>query len=197
MMNRYFSRITKSARGERFNPLTWPFFIATFAYGLGFTAFYSTSATAHSSLFIAMISIHPYVPILWGATAIVTILIGFTFLMFNIPPAGKVSGLVGFMLWVFASFCWGIAGTWLLLFSVAIPNMYFWIWQYLSLSVFRREDAKDRATMLLYDSGQYDDRLNPKDSKIDREDNRGRDVQSGGSYDNPDDGRDSSRGLDG
>src|SRR6188768_75648 len=137
-MNKFISRVTSSARGETFNPLIWPFLITTFSYGVGFTVFFFTKATSASSLFIAMSALHPSLPIIWGAVSLLTILVGFTFLLFNIPPAGKASGLVGFMVWLFAGFCWGLAGGWLLLVSVAIPNMYFWIWQYLSLSLFRR-----------------------------------------------------------
>ena len=176
-MNKYVSRITSSARGESFNPLTWPFFIATLAYGIGFTVFYGIDGTQKSSLFTAMVDIHQSIPFIWGLVAIATIVVGFTFLLFNIPPAGKISGLVGFMVWVFASFCWGFNGAWLLLFAVAIPNMYFWIWQYISLSVFRREDAIDRDTMDGYDCGLYDNELLPKESRLIREDNRGVDRQ--------------------
>jgi hypothetical protein len=113
--------------------------------------------------------------------------------MFNIPPAGKISGLIGFMLWVFASFCYILTGGWLLLFSVALPNAYFWVWQYLSLSLFRREDAEDKATMDVYDTGGYDDN---NGGRAERLRNRGRDLQSSGSYDNDDDGGDLSRPVD-
>jgi hypothetical protein len=194
-MNKYLSRLTSSQRGEKFNPLIWPFFISTFAYGIGFAALFNFDGVGKSSLYQAMVTIHPYIPFAWGAVAVLTIIVGFTFLLFNIPPAGKLSGLVGFMVWVFAAFCWGLDGNWLLIFSVALSNMYFWIWQYLSLSVFRREDAADLETMVQYDAGNYDDELNPKDSKVARDDNRGRDRQTEGSYDNPDDGLDTSRHL--
>ena len=192
-MNRYWLRITKSARGENFNPLSWPFLGATFSYGLGFTVFSGTTGTSASSLFTAMSSLHPAIPFIWGVVALLTILVGITFLMFRIPPAGKISGLVGFMVWVFASFCYILTGGWLLLFSVALPNAYFWVWQYLSLSLFRHEEAEDKATMDVYDTGGYDD---ANGGRAERLRNRGRDRQSSGSYDNPDDGTDPSRSLD-
>lgn len=195
-MNKYLSRLTSSARGEQFNPLTYPFLGATMAYGLGFFVFSGAEGVQASSLYQAMLVVAPFMPHIWGGLCVLTIVVGITFLLFNIPPAGKASGLVGFMLWVFAAFCWGLTGGWLLLFSVAVPNMWFWIWQYLSLSDFRREDANDADTMSAYDAGRYDDKLNPEDAKVAREDNRGRDVQSAGSYDNPDDGTDTSRVLD-
>jgi hypothetical protein len=195
-MRRYLKRITQSARGEIFNPLLWPFLFSTLVYGVGFALVLPfTGGLGGSSLYTAMVALHPIIPIIWGYTAIFTILGGATFLLFNIPPFGKVSGLIGFMVWTFAAFCYILSGDWLVLLAVTAPNMWFWFWQYLSLSLFRREDELDRKTMVRYDRGEYDDELHPKQGKIDREDNRGKDAQSGGSYDNPDDGTDTSRVL--
>jgi hypothetical protein len=177
-MNKYLSRITSSARGENFNPLSFPFLAATFSYGVGFTVFAGTSGTQASSLWAAMTTIAAVTPFIWGVVCVLTILVGLSFLMFNVPPAGKISGLVGFMLWVFASFCYILTGGWLLLFSVALPNAFFWVWQYLSLSLFRREDAEDLQTMRDYDTGKYDDETQSKRAGIDkREHNRGVDRQ--------------------
>ena len=176
-MSKYLDRLTSSARGETFNPLTYPFLIATFSYGVGFLAFAWTDAVKASSLFTAMSTVGHFIPHIWGLLCVLTIVVGVTFLLFNLPPAGKVSGLVGFMLWVFAAFSWGLTGGYLLLFTVALPNMWFWIWQYLSLSLFRREDEEDRLTMAEYDAGHYDDEENPKDARIARQANRGVDVR--------------------
>lgn len=177
-MNKYLSRVTSSQRQENFNPLSWPFLAATFSYGIGFTVFAGTSGTQASSLWTAMTAIGPAIPFIWGVVCVLTILVGLTFLLFNIPPAGKISGLVGFTLWVFASVCYILTGGWLLLFSVALPNAFFWVWQYLSLALFRREDAEDIATMVAYEAGGYDDVENTIQEGIDqREDNRGVDRQ--------------------
>lgn len=176
-MSRFWKRITQSQRQESFNPLSWPFLAATASYGVGFVYFALSPNETVSSLWAAMVSIHPWVPLIWGVVAVLTIVGGLTFLLWNIPPAGKISGLVGFMLWVFASWCYILTGGWLLLFAVALPNAFFWVWQYLSLSLFRREDAEDVATMEAYDAGRYDDRTNP-DAVEQRESNRGLDDES-------------------
>lgn len=176
-MNKYVSRLTSSARGEAFNPLIWPLLFSTFAYGVGFALIFPlTRYTSESSLYTSMLYIDKNVPAIWGAIALVNIAGGLTFLLFNIPPFGKVSGLVGFMLWVFAGLCYSLDGEWLVLFAVAVPNMWFWFWQYLSLSLFRREDALDKRTMQRYDAGEYDDKKHPEQSRIEREDNRGVDT---------------------
>jgi hypothetical protein len=158
MLHKYFSRLTSSARGEMFNPLIWPFLISTFAYGLGFAIFLPlTNMGGESSLFDAMNRIDPIAPVAWGIVALLTIIMGLSFLMFNIPPFGKVSGLVGFGLWEFAAACYAFNGDWLTLVAVTVPNMIFWFWQYLSLSRFRAEDAEDKETMEDFDDGAYDE----------------------------------------
>ena len=175
-MKKYLSRFTSSDRGESYNILSWPFLLATLAYGMGFVFFTETSGLAQSSLYEAMTSFGSFIPFTWGVFALMTIVIGTSFLLFRTPPFGRISGLLGFMLWTFATACWMLTGGWLLVFAIGIPNMYFWVWQYFSLSRFRRQDALDRQTMVNYNRGQYDDELNPKDSKIEREDNRGVDT---------------------
>lgn len=192
-MKKYFSRLTSSARGEVYNPLLWPFLLTTLAYGVGFAW---VPGPGGSSMYQAMISIGPALPFIWGWFAIVTILIGLTFLLFNKPPYGKASGLMGFMLWVFAALCYGFAEAWLPFWAIAIPNMWFWIWQYLSLSLFRRQDKADEQYLKDYESGWYDDKENPEEARASRKSNRGKDLQFEGSYENNDDGADSSRYLD-
>lgn len=155
-MNKYVSRVTSSARGETFNPLIYPSLICTLVYGLGFTIFSWVDSVNSSSLHRAMTEVNPIIPPIWGSIAIATIVVGFTFLLFNVPPAGRISGLVGFMLWVFAGICWSITEAEFVVFAVAVPNLWFWIWQYLSLSRFKGEQERDAATMEAYDHGEYD-----------------------------------------
>src|SRR5687768_332443 len=113
-MNKYFSRITSSARGEVFNPLLWPFLLATFAYGVGFAFVLPfTDAAGTSSLYVSMSQIGSYIPMIWGIAAVLNIVGGLTFLLFNIPPFGKATGLVGFTLWSFAAMCYILTGDWL------------------------------------------------------------------------------------
>ena len=173
-MNKYLDRVLSSQRSQKFNPLIWPFLIAMFIYGVGFSFLSGTAGVDKSSLHISMQEINPYATYIWGGLCIATVIMGLTFLLFNIPPAGRLSGLIGFMLWVFASWCWGLTGAWLLIGSVAFPNLYFWFWQYLSLSEFRREDAADKATLAAYNAGEYDDTNGGKEL---RETNRGVDTQ--------------------
>lgn len=171
-MNKHLKKITHSARGEVFNPLLWPFLISTLSYGVGFIILASTKMGGTSSLYVAMDSIIPGAALVWGTACIATIVFGLYFLLFNVPPLGKFSGLMGFSIWAFAGVCYLLTGNVIVFFAVALPNLWFWFWQYLSLSVFRQQDMVDDKTMRAYNDGQYDDVLNPIDSKRDREENR-------------------------
>lgn len=143
-MNKYLSRLTGSPRGEFFNPLTYPFLIATFFYGAGLLLLGSTSGVKDSSLHAAMLALGGAIPTLWGVVALATIVLGIVFLLTRIPSLARASGLLGFMVWIFAAGCWIVTGGWLLVFTVALPNTYFWVWQYFSLSKFQAQDKDDR-----------------------------------------------------
>lgn len=119
------------------NPLMWPFLLATAAYGIGFSFILPfTFDAGSSSLFIAMNSLGHIVPIIWGLAAVCAMIGAISFLIWNQESLGKASGLLGAALWFFASGCYIATGDWLVLFSVALPNLIYWIWQYLSLSQF-------------------------------------------------------------
>jgi hypothetical protein len=142
-MNKYIERLTTSPRGERFNPLIYPFFVATLFYGLGFLLLGGETGVKDSSLHAAMLSLGGYVPLLWGAAALTAIVLGVVFLLTQKKTIARLSAMVGFMVWVFAAGGWLFTGGWLLIFTVATPNIYFWVWQYFSLSEFQREAAYD------------------------------------------------------
>jgi len=167
------TRLSRSARGELFNPLIYPFLIATFFYGLGFTFFSGTAAVDSSSLHTAMLAISPALTVVWGVLAIVVILVGAYVLIFDKPPIGKANCFVAWSLWFFAAVVYALTGGWLPLLSVALPSLWFWTWQYFSLAKFRAQDVLDRATMVRYDDGQYDDN---NGGRARREDNRGVDT---------------------
>lgn len=165
-----FTRLTRSARGEFFNPLIYPFLLTTFAYGVGFVVFRFSAAVRESSLYIAMYTIDPLIPLVWGAMALLVITIGMYVLIFDKPPIGKANCFVAWMLWLFAGIVYILTGGWLALFSVAAPSLMFWTWQYFSLAKFRQQDVLDSDAMAAYDDGEFDSRFGGKRRRLD---NRG------------------------
>jgi hypothetical protein len=196
-MNKYISRLTSSSRGEAFNKLAWLFLGPTFFVGLAVSIGVPLGLGGTSqSMATALDGIFPNGALIWGIIAVFNIAMGVTFLAFQKPPFGKASGLIGFMLWVWAGISFSIENLYLLVLVICVPQAMFWIWQYLMLARYRDEDKIDTRTLKAYNAGEYDDEDNPKDALAARENNRGMDVQSQYSYDNPDDGTDLSRPLD-
>lgn len=155
-MNKYMSRITSSARGETFNFLIWPFLLTTVSYGVGFALVYPFFESQASSLHGVMYDIAPWLPLVWGISCLVVIATGLIFLLFNRPPWGKFSGLLGFVLWSFAAACYGMAMNFVVLFAVAIPQSMFWGWQWINLRRLRDEDIEDEESMEDFDqAGGY------------------------------------------
>lgn len=143
--NRFFLRLTASARGETFNPLIYPPLLCTLIYGLGFTVLSWMDSVNESSLYQSMNEIDTLIPEIWGMVAIFTIMAGMVFLLLDRPPIGKFSGLLGFMIWIFASICWWQTDAEFVVFAVGFPNLWFWVWQFFSLSKFNRQDEVDHA----------------------------------------------------
>lgn len=165
-----YTRLTRSARGEFFNPLIYPFLLTTLAYGIGFSLFRFTEAVHESSLFLAMTTINPAIPVIWGTLAVIVIIVGLYVLVFDKPPIGKANCFVAWMLWLFAAIVYALTGGWLTLISVATPSLMFWTWQYFSLAKFRAQDVLDSDSMLAYDDGEFDSRFGGKRRRLD---NRG------------------------
>jgi hypothetical protein len=128
-MENLWKTVTKRVK----NPLSYPFLIATAAYGIGFTVFAQTAAVHQSSLFMALSFLHPFLPYVWGAACLIAIVVAFVSLIKDHEPGAKTAGWIGFMTWLFAAICWIITGGFLTLFAIAIPNMWFWLWQYFNL----------------------------------------------------------------
>jgi len=95
--------------------------LSSLAYGIGFLLLPHIKLGT-SSLYVTMIDIGPHITLIWGLALILAVVVTF---------AGyRIASLLGFMAWVFALICYGIAGNWLVLVAIAIPNMLFWLWQH-------------------------------------------------------------------
>lgn len=173
-MNKYISRITSSNRGESFNVLSWLFLIPTFLCGVAMLIAEPLSLGGTVGLiFNSLNSAFPLSALGWGFIATMNITLGTLYLLFRFPPIGKTSGIIGFMLWLWAGFWFILSQMYFVALILALPQAVFWIWQYLTLSRFSSEESLDDATMARYNNGEYDDKLNPVDSKRNREQNRG------------------------
>lgn len=126
----------------KINPLFYPFLLATFAYGLGFTAFPWWSGVNSSSLFSAMSAIQFTLPHLWGIFALLAGIFAMILVLFRRGGwLGETAAMFGFLVWLFAGIVYALGGYWMVFLSVTGPNMYFWGWYYIRVKWYERQKA--------------------------------------------------------
>lgn len=131
-------RYTDRTHMHKVNALTWPFVFATLVYGIGFVALGWWSGVQTSSLYQAMYLLSPGVPALWGALAILAALLYLTLVISRTRGYGEMAAMLGFCVWFFAGLTYLLNGFWLVLFTVAAPNIYFWAYLYILVKDYQR-----------------------------------------------------------
>lgn len=129
---------------QRVNPLIYPFLFATTLYGLGFLFLGDWSGVSTSSLFTATIALHKFLPALWGLFASLAGILGFVTLLVRQPFLGEAPSFLGFSVWAFAAFVYILNSYWLVLLTVALPNLYFWVWWFFRVKWYEREKKSGR-----------------------------------------------------
>lgn len=150
-MTNYVKRLVfvDSAEKIRINPLIWPFFWSTFFYGFGFAVLGNWDGASKSSLYQSFYELDQRAPLVWGIIALLTAGTAMTLVLTRYQPLGSISAMLGFLLWLFASIVYVEGNFWLPLFTVAIPNMWFWCFYYLRF----RWYAHEKRIGLLTDAG--------------------------------------------
>jgi hypothetical protein len=132
------------------NPLFYPFLFATLIYGLGFTLFGWTSGVNTSSLYGALVAMHTFLPALWGSVAILAAFLAFFAILTRRTHVVSASAAMsGVLLWLFAAITYLQGGYILVILTVALPNMFFWVYWYVRLKWYQRQ----KAAGLLVDAG--------------------------------------------
>lgn len=131
-MANYLRRLLFLDRQTRINPLLYPFLWATGIYGLGFAFLGHWSGVSSSSLYTAFALVHHWLPALWGFAAVLATILAIALMLTRYSGhLGHAAALLGFLVWVFAGCIYAINGYWLVMLTVAAPNIYFWAFYYL------------------------------------------------------------------
>lgn len=140
-MTNYIKRFVYVGSDEhsKINPLIWPFLLATTLYGLGFMLLGDWTGVSSSSLFGAMYDLHNFLPTLWGLVASLAGAAAVTIIARRSGWWGELAALLGFSVWLFAFFVYLLQGFWLVLLTVALPNLYFWTWWYFRVKWYERQ----------------------------------------------------------
>lgn len=120
-------------RASQLNPLAWPFLLATGVYAVAFTLLHATASVTKSSLHTAMLSLGAHTPWIWGLLMVLTLVLGLLYVTGRWDWAGRASSFLGAVGWIFAGICWLVTGGWILTIAIAVPNIYYWFYQYLDL----------------------------------------------------------------
>lgn len=130
---------------QRINPLFYPFIIATFLYGFGFSLFNWWSGINKSSLYQAMYSTAASMPVIWGSMAALASIFAIILALYRRGGLlGEVAAMFVFLVWLYAAWIYGEGGYWLVMLSVAGPNTYFWAWYYTRVKWWEREKVAGR-----------------------------------------------------
>lgn len=135
-----------STETRKVNPLFYPFLVSTFLYGLGFATLNWWSGVSSSSLFQAFFAIHPWLPIIWGVAAVLAATAALVLLLRRKGRFGELAAMFGFLVWLFALIIYAMNGFWLVMATVAAPNLYFWIYYYFKVKWYERQ--KDLGLLL-------------------------------------------------
>lgn len=131
-MKKIFSadRVGKLFNGTSPLGLIHFFLLPTFAYGIGFTFFGSTSQVTYSSLHRIMVDQHDLVPMAWGIVLCLVGLACLNTMILKVWYIGHTAAFVGFTAWLFASIMYTLDLQYMLVFAVTLPSMLFWLWLY-------------------------------------------------------------------
>ena len=140
-MTNYVKRLVyvDAQERQRINPLVWPFFFATFVYGFGFMFGGQWSGVTASSLWQAFYALHSFLPAVWGACALLAASLALALILTRkYVHLGDFAAMFGVLVWLFAGFTYALNGYWLVVLTVAGPNLFFWVFYYWRLAWYKR-----------------------------------------------------------
>lgn len=142
-MKRFWDRLIYRAPGEPHNPLMYPFLLITLGMGIAFVFFPDTAPVQASVLYQLTIGHLPDASTsIWGVVAMVLALTHLIAIQVRKAWLGSIVTMTGVLLWLYASFIFGIYGYWLQFFTAGIPSLFFWCWYYFFVKKYHREESK-------------------------------------------------------
>jgi hypothetical protein len=96
-----------------------------------------------------MAAIHSWLPLVWGIGAFLAGAFALFMVLYRKVAWGETAAMSGFLVWLFAIIVYAINGFYLVLFSVTIPNIFFWCVYYWRIAWYKRQ----KAAGLLVDAG--------------------------------------------
>lgn len=89
-------------------------------------------------MYVAMLRLGDDFPLVWGGLLLSVSILNVYVIISRNTTVGAITAYAGFMCWLFASFGYLLEANWIVLFSVALPNMSFWTWYYFRVKLYQR-----------------------------------------------------------
>jgi hypothetical protein len=105
--------------------LVYTFLMGNLVYGLGFSVAGNWSGVNSSSLFKSMQEVEPWLPTIWGGVLVAAVVLCVLSLRSKVTRGfGSVAGMG---CWLYASLVYALTGYWLVVFSVGLLYLVFWV----------------------------------------------------------------------
>ena len=124
-----------TTRWREINPLTYPFFLTSLAYSVGFLL----GKGSTSSLYQNMVEVNGAIPELWAIVLLGVVLAAAVTLVVEQEWLGKLASTVGFLAWLFACFMFFLEGNFIIFFAIGLANLFFWVYYYFRVREYRHE----------------------------------------------------------
>lgn len=142
-MKRYIRRLVWRDNDVLINPLSHIFFLITLVMGLAFGAFPDFFHVETTVLFVqTLVSFPDLIANIWG-WAMLAVSIANVILLMTRWRFGQCVAMAGFMGWLYAALVYILAGYWFGLLAVAIPNLLFWVYYFMSISEYHNQPPID------------------------------------------------------
>lgn len=128
-------RLTTRPDGLPIPLSTHLFFFMTLVFGVAFVLPPGVFNTFSSPLWLFSSSVG--VGTAWGIGLLLTSALNALMLLTRSESLAKVTGVLGFCLWLYACFAYFYIGFWLGFLAAALPSTVFWAWYSIQVAKFR------------------------------------------------------------
>lgn len=116
--------------------LIYAFLMGNLVYGLGFLVAGRWSGVNSSSLYRSMYEVETWLPAIWGAVLVAAVLSCVVSLRSKVTRGfGSASGM---LCWLYATLVYALTGYWLVVFSVGLLYLTFWVFYHFKFVVSKR-----------------------------------------------------------
>ena len=125
---------------EKLNPFIHLFMYMTLVWGLCFTFFPVATGASETFLYqLTVLQTFSGITSVWGIACLVVVVVELFAFNYRKRWLGGSATMMGFCVWLYAAITYGIGGFWFGLLVGAIPQLFFWVWLYITVERYHRK----------------------------------------------------------